>query len=85
MKASDLIEFLGSFDDDQELCILIDFPDLKGWSVSSYDIGYSINEEDVGKGPMLKTAIYLADFDYPQILRDLKDVVAAAPEACCAL
>jgi hypothetical protein len=82
MKVGYLKEVLASFDDDKELAILATFPNLTNWSVSTYDMAIGIDEET--KSPQLEISIYLADFDYPQILRELKDIVAAIPEENCA-
>lgn len=81
MKISALRELLDNFDDDSEVCITIDFPDFKDWAIASYDIGVGINSEYGGLE--LQTSIRTADFDYPAILRELKDLAAAIPEEIC--
>jgi len=81
MKVSMLRHMLDQFDEDFEVGVLIDFPDFKNWSVLTYDIVIEVCKE--GGGPLLGAAVYLSDFDYPAINRELKDLVEAIPEHSC--
>jgi len=82
MKVSGLRNLLNEFDEDQEFGISIGFPDFKDWAVDTYDISFKIHEEDGCL--LLNVAVYLGDFDYPSIMRELMDLVEAIPEHACA-
>jgi hypothetical protein len=81
MKVSGLQRLLNDFDEDQEFGISIDFPDFKDWGVDTYDISFKVHEEDGCL--LLNVAVYLSDFDYPSINRELKDLVKTIPEHAC--
>jgi len=81
MKVDELRNLLDSFDGDQDICVSMKLHDFKDWSVDTYDIDWGTHEED--NGLVLKVSIYQADFDYPGITRELKDIVEAIPERVC--
>ena len=78
MKIGYLKEILNNVDEDKELSLLIDFPDLTDWRVSTHDIAVTPSEED--ESLRLEASIFLADFDYPEILKKLKDIALRMPE-----
>jgi hypothetical protein len=81
MTANDLISVLESFNGDSEVAIEVAFPGLDGWTVKTYSFSYGPDESS--DGPKLGFSIYGSNFDYPDILRVLKDRVAAIPEGYC--
>jgi len=78
MKVSELIDFLENFDGDKEVSILVHLPDFEDWDISECSFAVSM-DEDSGE-PVLRTAVYMSDFDYPEILSELRDLVEAIPE-----
>lgn len=82
MKIGHLKEILTGFDDASEVSLLMGFPELADWSVSTCDIGTVHGEEDGSL--QLEASVFLADFDYPEILEKLKDIAAATPKEKCA-
>jgi hypothetical protein len=81
MTVNDLINVLESFNGDSEVAIEVAFPGLDGWAVKTYSFSYSPDGDS--DGPKLGISIHGSDFDYPGILRVLKDRVAAIPEGYC--
>jgi hypothetical protein len=73
---------LEGFDGDSEVAIEVSFPGLDGWAIKTYSFSYS--SDDDSNGPKLGMSVHGSDFDYPEILRVLKDRVSAIPEGYCA-
>jgi hypothetical protein len=82
MQVKDLRLLLEQLDDNLAVCVSVDFPNLEDWSVLSGDVGWTI-DEDTGEFKLL-VSVYLADFDYPSVLADLKRLVAEIPESAIA-
>lgn len=78
MRIKQLTAALEAFDADQEIAISVAFPNIDDWTVLSYDV--KLVAEDNSGDPVLEMAVYLADFDYPQIVAALKAAVAAIPD-----
>lgn len=84
MKVKDLQKLLDEFDGDCELGIEIEFPQI-GYAVKTYDFSWGYDSDcESESGFQLAVSLYGADFDYPAVLRKVKDVVAAIPEEYCA-
>ena len=81
MRVDELRNILDSFDDSKEVSISIRFHDFIDWTVDTGAFGFDIHGEDGSL--VLKATVYQADFDYPGIMRELKDIVEAIPESVC--
>jgi hypothetical protein len=73
MTIGELRSLIDNFEDDQDLIINVKFPNVDGWTVGTGDIGYDVDEN---YGTLsLEISVYLADFDYTDVWKKLKDVV----------
>jgi hypothetical protein len=77
MKLGELRSLIDNFDDNQELIINVRFPNVNDWTVATGDISFDV-DKDYGN-LSLEIAIYLADFDYTDVWKKLKDAVNDAP------
>lgn len=83
MKVRELKELLGQFDAESEIAIDVRFPQID-FSVKTYSFTYDYDKDyGDGEGFQLSLDIYEADFDYPAILRRIKDAAALIPEEYC--
>jgi hypothetical protein len=83
MKVRELRELLDAFNGESEVAIEATFPQLD-FAVKAYSFAYGY-DEGLGEeeGFQLSFDIYEADFDYPAVLRRVKDAVASIPEEYC--
>jgi len=80
MRVDHLRRILEEAEDHYEIAVSVEFPDID-WTVLSYDIALEVEEN--GEDPTLAIRVCQADFDYPDILRRVKDGAAAIPEGVC--
>ncbi|MDR2493113.1 MAG: hypothetical protein LBD25_06630 [Coriobacteriales bacterium] len=79
MKIGKLRSIIDCFDDDQEVTINVEFPDVGGWTVTTDDISFDVGTYN---GTLsLAIAVYLSDFDYTDVWQKLREVVNEAPSS----
>ena len=76
MKIKELSRLLDNFNEEQELTINVEFPDIDGWTVSTGDISFDVDKDYDTLS--LEIAVYLADFDYTAVWKKLEDAVTNA-------
>lgn len=83
MRVRELQTLLDAFDSESEIGVEIGFPEID-YMVKTYDFAWGYDRDYEGdEGFQLTLSIYGTDFDYPAILRRVKDAVAAIPEENC--
>ena len=67
MRVGTLIGVLESWSPDDEVAVAVEFPQVDGWEVTSWDVELCEREGS----PALGVSVYGADFDYPDPERAL--------------